>query len=155
MPIYSSAPISLPNIKACVGGVRQGKCTKYQIYHIYLNTSNKQCRLPSKLLGQINVCTVYHSASNCLTLFLLIKQVVKDIKIRYVLVISLITDKSLGTKKPSTLSINHRHVGAQIGNLVLAYISVPKVTCESGHSNSPTKYITLQKASLPPPIGIS
>ena len=39
--------------------------------------------------------------------------VLKAIKIRCVLVISLITDKRLGTIKPSTLSINNRQVEAQ------------------------------------------
>ena len=39
--------------------------------------------------------------------------------------ISLITDTSLGTTKPSILSINIRQVEVQQGNLILAYIFDP------------------------------
>ena len=82
--------------------------------------------------------------------------VFKDIKIRCVLVIGIITDRKLGTTKPSILSVNNRQVEAQYGNLALAYSSNPQVlSYDLGHSNSPTKFITLQKSSLQSTSGIS
>ena len=48
-----------------------------------------------------------------------------DIEIRCVSVINLVTDKRLDAAKPSVHSINYRQVDAHLGNLVLAYLSVP------------------------------
>ena len=48
----------------------------------------------------------------------------KTIKLS-VSVIRRITDKGLGTTKPSLLSINYRQVDAQQGNFVLHYLSHP------------------------------
>ena len=56
-----------------------------------------------------------------------IQTVLKDIKLRYVSVISLITDMRLATIKPSIQSISNRQVEDQLENLVLAmgYIIAP------------------------------